>query len=222
LQSITSEQAISFIRPSIAVTAAVPPRGVGWLHEIMIDGIRVQLHKSGGRVIIYGSDGQDLTAHLPDLRQNLLSLPVRSAILDAVVVARNGNIKLGFDAFLAKAHTRCCCWCFDLLECDGVDLRARKLVERKARLQELISDDHLFRYCSEIRDPAKALAVSERIGCAGTVSKRADQPYRSGRNPDWVQVTSGAPRMPVVVAREATLKPRMTSARRLAPRRSTP
>ena len=204
------------------MTAAVPPRGAGWLHEILIDGIRVQLHKSGGRVVVYGFDGQDLTGHLPDLRQNLLSLPVRSAIIDAVVVARNGNIKLGVDAFLAKAHTRCCCWCFDLLECDGVDLRMRKLVERKARLQELISDDHLFRYCDEIRDPAKALAVSERMGLAGTVSRRADQPYRSGRNPDWVEVMSGAPRMPVIAARQAAPKPRTTVARRPAPRRSLP
>jgi bifunctional non-homologous end joining protein LigD len=200
----------------------VPPRGTGWLHEIAIDGIRVQLHKSAGRVIIYGSDGQDLTAHVPYLRQNLLTLPVRSAILDAVVVARNGNIKLGFDAFMAKTHTRCCCWCFDLLECDGVDLRASPLVKRKARLQELISDDHLFRHCSEIRDASKALAVSERIGFAGVVSKRTDQPYRSGRNPDWVEVISGARRMHVVVSREPAPKLRTTSVRRLAPRRSIP
>ena len=67
-----ASQSISFIRPSIAIPAAVPPRGAGWLHEIVIDGIRVQLHKSAGRVIIYGSDGQDLTAYLPSLRQNLL------------------------------------------------------------------------------------------------------------------------------------------------------
>ncbi len=202
----------------------MPPRGAGWLHEIVIDGIRVQLHKSAGRGIIYGSDGQDLTAYLPSLRQNLLTLPVRSAIIDAVVVARNGNIKLGFDAFMAKSHTRCCCWCFDLLECDGEDLRPIPLLERKAELRELISDDHLFRYCSEIRDPAKALTVSERIGLAGVISKRTDQPYRSGRNPDWIEVLSGAPRMRVVVSRprQSVAKPQTTSVRRLAPRRSIP
>lgn len=187
-----------------------------------IDGFRVQLHKCARRAIIYGADGEDLTSYLPQLRQNLLTLPVRSAILDAVLVARNGNIKLGFDAFLAKAHTRCCCWCFDLLECDGEDLRSRTLVRRKARLQELISDDHLFRFCIEIRNPAKALVVSERIGFSGVISKRADQPYRSGRNPDWIEVTSGRPRVKVVVSRETAAKPRTTAAQRPASRRSIP
>lgn len=219
-QLIESEFPISFIRPSIAVHAAVPPRGEGWLHEIKIDGIRVQMHKSASRTIIYGPDGQDLTAHLPFLRQGLLTLPARSVVIDAVVVARNGHIKLGFDAFMAKTHTRCCCWCFDLIELNGRDLRANPLIKRKAALARLISNDHSFRYCSEIRNPAKALVVSERVGFAGVVSKRMDQPYKSGRNSDWVEVTSGAPRVQVVASREPAAKPRTTSVRRPATRRS--
>ena len=102
------------------------------------------------------------------------------------------------------------------------DLRPIPLVERKVGLQELISDDHLFRYCSEIRDPAKALTVSERMGFAGVISKRADQPYRSGRNPDWIEVLSGAPRMRVSYPGQSVAKPQTTSVRRPAPRRSIP
>lgn len=214
-----ASQSISFIRPSIAISAAVPPRGTGWLHEIMIDGFRVQLHKSARRATIYGADGHNLTAYLPQLRQNLLTLPVKSAVIDAVLVARSGNIKLKYDAFLAKAHTQCCCWCFDLLECDGVNLRPSPLIRRKDRLKTLICDDHLFRYCSEIRNPGKALAVSERIGCAGVISKRIDQPYRSGRNSDWVEVASGPPRMQVVSREPSVSRPRTISVQRSASRR---
>lgn len=168
------------------------PRGEGWLHEIRIDGFRVQLHKQARRAVIYGSDGRDLTTHLPHLRQNLLLLPKQSAIIDALVVVHHGNVKLGFEAFIARTHTHCCCWCFDLLECEGVDMRPFTLIERKARLERLVCDDHLFRYCDEIRNPAKALAVSERIGLRGVVSKQANQPYKSGRNPGWIEVLSGA------------------------------
>lgn len=199
----------------------MPPRGDGWLHEIKIDGFRVQLHKQAGRATIYGVDGRELTGYLPQLRQNLLTLPVRSLIIDALVVVREGNVKLGFDAFLARAHTRCCCWCFDLLEYEGVDMRPKTLIERKARLEPHVRDDHLFRYCNEITNPDKALAVSERIGFRGVVSKRADQPYKSGRNPGWIEVASAAatPRPP---DQQFSPKPRMLSARRPAPRRSVP
>lgn len=179
------------------------------------------MHKQAGRVVIYGSDGRELTGYLPQLRQNLLTLPVRSLIIDGLVVVREGNVKLGFEAFLARAHTRCCCWCFDLLEYEGIDMRPKTLVERKARLEPYVRDDHLFRYCSEIRNPDKALAVSERIGFRGVVSKRTDQPYKSGRNPGWIEVASAATavRSP---AQDFAPRPRMSSARRQTPRRSTP
>ena len=49
-----------------------------------------------------------------------------------------------------------------------------------------------LRFSEEFADPFKLLAVSEQHGLEGTVSKRRDQPYRSGKNPGWIKVKTVA------------------------------
>ena len=51
------------------------------------DGYRCQLHKGGKNVIIFSKNGCEFTSRLPGIRDALLSLPCKSAIIDAEVVA---------------------------------------------------------------------------------------------------------------------------------------
>ena len=83
-----------------------------------------------------------------------------------------------------------CIWCFDLLAQDGNDIRELPLVQRKARLRDILIDvdDERLRYSEEFDDPVKLLAVAEKMGLEGVVSKRKDRPYKSGKLCDWVKV----------------------------------
>ena len=45
-----------------------------------------------------------------------------------------------------------------------------------------------LRYSEEFADPVKLLATVNKMGLEGVVSKRADAPYRSGTQRDWVKV----------------------------------
>jgi len=61
--------------------------GDAWLHEVKFDGYRCQPHKAGQDVLIFSKNGRDFTNRFPGIRDALLSLPCRSAIIDGEVVA---------------------------------------------------------------------------------------------------------------------------------------
>ncbi len=75
---------------------------------------------------------------------------------------------------------------FDLLHLDGEDLRGEPLVERKAKLHELVGATEgasPVLYSEHFVAPGQAmLAHACKMGLEGVVSKRADAPYQSGRS----------------------------------------
>jgi bifunctional non-homologous end joining protein LigD len=80
------------------VLKAAPPSGDGWLHEVKFDGWRAQLNKRGDDVVIFSRNGHDYTGRFPAVRDSLLSLPARSAIIDAEIVVCDSDDKPDFDA----------------------------------------------------------------------------------------------------------------------------
>jgi bifunctional non-homologous end joining protein LigD len=72
------------------------------------------------------------------------------------------------------------------------DLRTRPLTERKERLQQLLSkagdDGGRLRFVEHFEDGGEAVLRSAcRLSLEGTVSKRGDAPYVSGRTDTWVK-----------------------------------
>jgi bifunctional non-homologous end joining protein LigD len=179
-----------FIVPSAPVQKHQPPSGPKWLHEVKFDGWRAQLHKHGDDVAIFSRNGHDYTRRFPAIRDSLISLPTTSVIIDAEVVVCDSDGKPDFKALMEGATHEVCAWCFDLLELKGCYCRERALVERKILLRKLLNkaDDHRLRYSEGFSDPVKLLAVVERMGLEGIVSKLKTQPYRSGKNFGWVKV----------------------------------
>jgi bifunctional non-homologous end joining protein LigD len=80
---------------------------------------------------------------------------------------------------------------FDLIYCDGYDLREAPLLERKQLLQRLLHTSERFRYADHQLEHGKELfALAEQNGLEGIVAKRADSPYVSDRSPYWVKLKS--------------------------------
>jgi bifunctional non-homologous end joining protein LigD len=179
-----------FIIPSVPVLKRQPPNGDQWLHEVKFDGWRAQLHKAGDEVAIFTRKGNDYTRRFPSIRDSLRALPATTAIIDAEIVVCDDDGKPDFKALMEGAPGQLCAWCFDLMELNGHGLRRRALVERKAMLRQLINkaDDHALRFSETFTDPVKLLAVANKQGLEGIVSKLTYQPYRSGKNPGWIKV----------------------------------
>ena len=91
---------------------------------------------------------------------------------------------------MSRSTENLCCWCFDLLSFNGRDIRGQPLTERKGLLRDLLiaADDDTLRYSHEFQDAEKLLDVAEKMGLEGVVSKKADQPYVSGKNVGWIKV----------------------------------
>ena len=105
-QRLTVEDDDASVIPSAPVLKAAPPSGDGWLHEVKFDGWRAQLHKRGDDVVIFTRNGHDYTGHFPAVRDSLLSLPARSAIIDAEIVVCDSDDKPDFDALMEMFQNR--------------------------------------------------------------------------------------------------------------------
>ena len=179
-----------FITPAAPVLRTAPPTGPDWIHEVKFDGFRVQLHKDGDEVTVYSRNGNDVTRRYPDIRDALQSLPCNKAIIDAELTACDSEGKPDFVGLLKRQDCELCVWAFDLMRLDETDLRSNPLWERKRKLQRLIleADEQTLRFSDDFDDPMKLLEVAERWGLEGVVSKKLNQPYKSGRNLGWIKV----------------------------------
>jgi bifunctional non-homologous end joining protein LigD len=186
-----------FVAPCRATPARKPPRGGDWVHELALDGMRVQAQLLEGRVTLYASDGLDCTRHFAPLAEVMAKLPANAVILDGMAVAQvKGHASLRtLEADLARGRAdRLAYYAFDLIHLDGFDLRGAALIERKRVLAELVAEAGLPRvFVSEHfeRGTAVLLRHARTLKLPGIVSKRRDAPYRSGRNADWVAVGCG-------------------------------
>ncbi len=144
----------------------------------------------GDEVVVFSRNGHDFAHRFPEIRDSIRCLPVESAVIDAEVIACDRNGMPDFRALMAGAQHGLCAWCFDLMEIAVKDLRSRALLERRLYLRHLLAkaDDDCLRYSEEFEDAERLLATAARMGLEGIVSKLADQPYRSGKNPGWIKV----------------------------------
>lgn len=85
-------------------------------------------------------------------------------------------------------------YAFDLLHRDGRDLRALRLVERRCRLERLLtkSDVPCLRLVEAFVDGVQLLEVADQHGLEGVVSKRKAAPYSSGPSRDWLKIKTAA------------------------------
>ncbi len=180
-------------RPQLALLVSEAPEGDAWLHEVKYDGYRIGAAVEGGRATLWSRSGKSWTSQLPEVAAAVEALPVRSALLDGEVAALLPDGRSSFqalqNAFSSGARPHLAYFVFDLLHLDGQDLSRRPLVERKAALEALLRGGRgIVRYAPHVEGGGPAVFREAcRLGLEGIVSKRADQPYRPGRNAAWVK-----------------------------------
>ena len=73
---------IQFIQPCSPIPATSVPTGEGWLHELKLEGYRLQVIKDAPTVRLYNRRGDDWGKRLAALAEALQAIPAQSAILD--------------------------------------------------------------------------------------------------------------------------------------------
>jgi bifunctional non-homologous end joining protein LigD len=183
-----------YIAPCDPTLREHPPTGRGWLYEIKADGYRVQLHLRDGEVTVYSRSGADWTDQFPTVAIAGKSLRARTAVIDGEAVVYGYTGLPDFQALRRElgphASKRVRCHAFDLLYLDGYDLRNVPYVERKRLLQDLLANAPESFVFVEYLDASgdRVFDHACKMGLEGIVAKRADAPYRSGRQDSWIKL----------------------------------
>ena len=190
----------SRIEPMLATLAEHPFSDPNWLFEIKWDGVRALAWIADGVVTLRSRNNVDITKRYPELAVLLKAFAAREAILDGEVVALDARGRGDFGSLQERMHVRApseslisrmpvVYFAFDLLYCDGYDLREAPLLERKQLLQRLLQTSERVRYADHQVEHGKELfELAKETGLEGIVAKRADSPYVSDRSTNWVKL----------------------------------
>jgi bifunctional non-homologous end joining protein LigD len=185
-----------FIEPMLATLGNKVPSGPGYVHEVKLDGYRVQAHLNDGRVTLFTRSGLDWTKRFPTIAADIARLPAGKLVIDGEVVSSDADGRPNFgalqDDLKQRRFDRMVYYVFDLLHLDGFDTRAAPLVERKRVLDAFIKEAATTApgviYSEHFEDGADLYARARRLKLEGIVSKLANSPYRSRRTEAWVKV----------------------------------
>src|SRR5438874_2157154 len=190
----------SRVEPMLATLTDRPFSDPNWLFEIKWDGVRALARIENGALTLRSRNGVDIAQRYPELASLPETLAAREAILDGEIVALDAQGHSNFERLQERMHVRApsenlvaqipvVYFAFDLLYCDGYDLREAPLLERKQLLQRLLYTSERFRYADHQLEHGRELFdLAAQNGLEGIVAKRADSPYISDRSPYWVKL----------------------------------
>jgi DNA ligase D-like protein (predicted ligase) len=188
---LPSDLAPRWIEPQLCKLVTKISAGDGWAHEIKFDGFRIHARIDGGAAALLTRNGLDWTAKYLDIATAIGALERRQAHLDGELCALRPDGTTSFAALQGHGDTppKLTYLVFDLLHIDGEDLIRLPLLERKARLEALLSDaPPVLRFCGHvIGNGARVSEEGAKLGVEGMVSKQIDKPYMPGNRGVWVK-----------------------------------
>jgi DNA ligase-1 len=177
----------------------VSPAAVEW----KLDGIRVQVHRDRGDVAIFTRSLEDISDRLPEIVEQVLTLPVRTVVLDGEAIAlyddgrprpfqqTGSRTSSRVDIAKARASAPVSPYFFDVLLLDDDALLDRPGNERFAALSAVVPEAvRVPRLVTSEAAQAGAF-LDEAIGRGheGVVVKSLDAAYDAGRRgAGWLKV----------------------------------
>ena len=193
IDELPEEAMPDFLKPQLADEAQEPPSGAEWVHELKLDGYRVQAHKRGAKVSLFTRSGLDWTHRMKPVAAALATIPVENAILDGEVTVLDAQGLSSFARLQASFEKNekhpLTFFGFDLLHLNGRNPRGLPLRKRKQLLRAALGED-----TDEVRlsedlggDGAEIFAAACKLHAEGIISKRIDAPYSAGRSTRWLK-----------------------------------
>jgi bifunctional non-homologous end joining protein LigD len=117
----------------------------GWVFELKYDGFRMLAAGGSGEAHLSFARGQDATPAFPEIARSLAAVPFRGLVLDGEVVVLDAQGRPNFQQLQRRVHGKspddsAVLFAFDLLACEGFDLRPLPLRERKALLGRVLAE----------------------------------------------------------------------------------
>jgi len=170
-----------------------------WLFEIKWDGERSLAFIQDGEVELRARSGRNITAEYPELKQVVKQFNARKAILDGEVVVLDEEGRSDFTRIQPRfgvsnpplslqQKSPVTYYVFDLLYCDGYDLRNVALEMRKELLRELLRPSANVRYSDHVvENGVELMERAKERGLEGIIAKRRESHYGGKRSSDWLK-----------------------------------
>ncbi len=201
LAGAPSESMPAFLPPQLATPSEHIPAGSGWLHELKLDGYRIQAHlrpgKKGPEVTLYTRSGLDWTYRMRSVARAIEKVPAEQLMLDGELVVLEPDGTSSFSKLQAAFQNenpesyQLTFFAFDLLHLNGRNLRDLPLHARKALLEPLVAGaaDSLLGYSPHLELSAdQVYAHACQLGAEGILSKQIDARYVGGRTDTWLKL----------------------------------
>jgi bifunctional non-homologous end joining protein LigD len=190
------------IHPMLAESIEKPFDDPDWLFEIKWDGYRAIAFVENGKVRLVSRNQNELTARYPELKDMPEFIKAKTAILDGEVVALDAEGRASFSLMqqrtgfrpgghraAAKADVPVLYYAFDLLYLDGYDWRRVALVERKKKLESLLTTGDSLRYSDHYEAQGKALfEIARDKKLEGILAKKGNSCYEERRTREWLKI----------------------------------
>jgi len=184
------------LSPQLATLATGVPAAGDWNYEVKFDGYRLMARIEGDTVALITRGGHDWTSKLPHLAASIAALGLSGAWLDGeiVVIGEDGPpdfsaLQNAFDG--PERAFDVVYFVFDLPFIDGQDLRAARLDDRRALLQQRLpvgTSEHVRFSAGFEAAHGAAIETACRMNLEGLIAKRRDAPYVSRRSETWLKI----------------------------------
>ena len=186
------------VKPQLALSRKELPTGEEYSYEVKLDGFRCLAFVDGGEVFLQSRSGKPLGRYFPEL----LSFPPGRYVLDGEIVVRGADGREDFDALGQRIHpaasrvellsveTPARYVAFDLLARDEESLLDHRLLERRAKLEELLVDGAFEAASVELMGTTVDIDVARGwlLTAEGTIAKDRTATYRPGERKGMAKV----------------------------------
>jgi bifunctional non-homologous end joining protein LigD len=189
------------LQPMLATLTDAPFDDPAWVFETKWDGFRMVASIERGEVTLYSRNGKIVSDRYLLVARALENV-THDVVIDGELVALDAlgisRFQLLQNALRAEAKLLYCI--FDMMFCDGEDLRGLPLLDRKGRLRRIVPRHPLLSFSEHHPEHGvRYFAEAEKQGLEGIMAKRADSLYLSGmRSVDWLKIKT-ARRQEVVI-----------------------
>ncbi len=190
------KQIESNVRPMLATLASQVPSGKRWTYELKYDGYRALARKQASETRLISRNLKRLR-QFPELVAELEALACNEFVLDGEIVALDQQGRSRFqllqgriDRGEAGRHDAVIRYMvFDVLGCEGYDLRGATLRDRRRVLKALIPGNSSI--CLVEVLPGQGQEFWELVrsrGLEGIVAKQSSSTYQSRRTSGWLKI----------------------------------
>lgn len=180
------------VHPMLCTLIDQPFSDGDWLFEIKWDGFRAIATTSRHGVQVYSRNGTDFTNKFPPVVEAVHALK-HDVTLDGEVVVVDEHGMPHFEWLqnwhsAPQGHLQYCV--FDILWCDGRDVRTMPLIERKKLLKAVIgASNPVLRFSDDVvGDGIGLFKQMQQKGLEGVVAKRANSTYQENeRGNNWLK-----------------------------------